>query len=329
MDSTPDHSNRPTVGLLCIPDDVIIYILDFLDSATLAAVTQANQHLQELATPPLYRDITIPWEEGQRIKPQESAARLIRTLSKRPSLKVLVQSIENAPSVLSIDPLERVWSEHTDSSELQDGSSGGGAPTRKQLCRVPLDVMKSCVNLRSVNVVEAGSYLYFIDQCRWLNFLLDPSICLKHLKFLNRPEGRVNCHQWNGLFGCILDVQLSLECLDCPVSNRMNAFEEGRMEKWAPNLRALGGGHLGPFKVLLSNKRSIEKLVVRSIPMEGTSSLLAERLEAVDTVKEIVYRGRAKDELVDFPALFGTVPSLRTFRGEVWLDFPTEDDFLQ
>ncbi|KAG8916022.1 hypothetical protein FRC01_003432 [Tulasnella sp. 417] len=63
--------------------------------------------------------------------------------------------------------------------------------------------------------------------------------------------------------------------------------------------------------------------------MEDTSSLFAERLEAVDTVKEIVYWGRAEHELIDFPALFGTIPSLRIFRGEVWLDFSTEDDFLQ
>ncbi|KAG8912606.1 hypothetical protein FRC01_005000 [Tulasnella sp. 417] len=134
---------------------------------------------------------------------------------------------------------------------------------------------------------------------------------------------------WNRFIGRILDAQLSLEYFDCPISNTEAEFEEGRVEKWVPKLRVLGGDHLGPFEVLLSNKRSIEKLVVRSIPMGDISSLFAERLEAVDTVTEIIYREPEEDQVIDFPALFGTMPSLRTFRGEMWLNFPTEYDFLQ
>ncbi|KAG8916023.1 hypothetical protein FRC01_003433 [Tulasnella sp. 417] len=292
-------------------------------------MAQANRHLQDLVTPSLYRNITIPGKEGPDIELQQAGARLIRTLSERPSLAVLVREIENAPSILPIGPLETIWAEGANTSEPDEESSGRGAHTRTQLCRVPLDVMRSCVNLQSLSVVEAGSYLYFVDQCQWLNFLLDPSTRLKSLKFHVNTEGQVNEGMWNYFFGSILDIQVSLEHLECPISNRKAGFEEGHMETWVPNLRVLGGDHLGPFRALLSNKRSIEKLVVHSIPMEDISSLFAERLEAVDTVTEIIYWEPEEDQVVDFPALFGTMPSLRTFRGEMWLDFSTEDDFLQ
>ncbi|KIO29941.1 hypothetical protein M407DRAFT_226107 [Tulasnella calospora MUT 4182] len=242
MDSSPDHYHWPRVGLCRIPDDVILYILDCLQSSALGAMTLANRHLQELATPALYRNITIPQKEDKHIEHEESAARLLRTLSRRPSLAVLVRSLENAPPVIPLELRSRIDSEHMDPSDPQTE--------------------------------------YFPTSA------------------------------WNRFVGRILDAQLSLEHLDYPFDNKRPVFVKEMMEKWAPKLRVLGGSQVGGFKAFLSNKHSIETLVLKS----------------ANTIKELVYQGQEKDS-IDFGELFATVPWLSSFRGETWLSVPLEDFF--
>ncbi|KAG8911477.1 hypothetical protein FRC01_005690, partial [Tulasnella sp. 417] len=293
-------------------------------------MTQANRHLQDLTTPALYRNITIPRKENEDDKHQRSAARLIRTLSERPPLAALVRSIENAPCFIRLRILERNLSEHTDPSGPQNGLPEESAHSFRRLYQVPINVMKSCVNLQSLSVVGPGPSACMIETCRWLNLLLDPNIKLRNLRVFSYPRSRTARYLWGHFVAKVLDVQLSLEYLDYSFDNHRPEFRVGRTAIWAPKLRVLGGKHLGGLRALLSNERPIETLVVRSLPMKDICGLGADRLKSVDTLKEIIYQGPVEDEQPDLLELFGAMPtSLRIFRGEMWLNFPTEDHFLQ
>ncbi|KAG8916024.1 hypothetical protein FRC01_003434, partial [Tulasnella sp. 417] len=82
MDATPVRFNRPRFKLLYFPDDVMIYILDFLDSTALASMALGNRYMQTLVTPTLYRNIIIPGGGGEltQLQRQRSTIRLLRTL---------------------------------------------------------------------------------------------------------------------------------------------------------------------------------------------------------------------------------------------------------
>lgn len=326
MDSSPDHYHWPRVGLCRIPDDVILYILDCLQSSALGAMTLANRHLQELATPALYRNITIPQKEDKHIEHEESAARLLRTLSRRPSLAVLVRSLENAPPVIPLELRSRIDSEHMDPSDPQTVFSEQSSPGDSLLGSISVDAMKSCVNLRALTVTGAIPSSSILEIGEWLHFLFDPSIKLKSLKLLVYPKEYFPTSAWNRFVGRILDAQLSLEHLDYPFDNKRPVFVKEMMEKWAPKLRVLGGSQVGGFKAFLSNKHSIETLVVRSISMTDIPRFLGSQLKSANTIKELVYQGQEKDS-IDFGELFATVPWLSSFRGETWLSVPLEDFF--
>ncbi|KAG9050681.1 hypothetical protein FS837_003408 [Tulasnella sp. UAMH 9824] len=330
MDSTPDPSTWQRVELHHIPDDVIIYILDFLESTTLAAMTLVNRYLQQLATPALYRNITIPKKTVGVGGKRRSAALLLRTLSRSPELAVLVRHLENAPPFISSPLLRSIWFEPTSSSNSPTGYAEQSAYTSEEFNRISIDVMKSCVNLRSLVVLGNAFSLDIVDPCQWLGFLLHSSIKLKKLKALVYMAGGSVRRVWNGFVASVLDVQLSLESLELSFDNRNPVFEKERMDKWAPKLRILSVSPAAGLKALLCKKRSIETVVICSIPARDISHLCAKELKNADTVKEIVYRGPMKDELVNFAELFGAMPtSLRIFRGEMSLRFSTEDFFLQ
>ncbi|KAG8961634.1 hypothetical protein FRC00_011624 [Tulasnella sp. 408] len=333
MDSVqlPAHSNWPRVGLHLIPDDVIIYILDFFESTTLAAMTLANRHLHELATPALYRHITIPEKEGGNSEHRQSAARLLRTLSRRPSLTIFVQHLENAPPQIPLHALKSIWTDHADLSDSNPRSAEQDAHAHSNLQHVAVDVMKSCVNLRSLHVAGTVSTLQVLDRPQWLSFLLDSSIRLKRFKILTYPEGPLTGRIWQDFVASILDVQLSLEYLDInQCSNKNPPFEEEIMEGWAPKLRILVGRHVGGLRPLLSNKRSIETVVVRSILRSDISFLCGDQLRSTDNIKEVIYQGPEAVEPNNFPVLFSAMPaSLRIFRVEIWLDIGTEEIFFQ
>ncbi|KAG8900001.1 hypothetical protein FRC00_000253 [Tulasnella sp. 408] len=328
MDSTPDRYCWPRVGLRRIPDDVIFYILDFLQSTALGAMTLANRHLQDLATPALYRYITIPKKEDKHVEHQESAARLLRTLSQRPSLTLLVRSLENAPPVIPLQLLSRISSEHTDPSDSQAVPPEEISSRDSLLGSGLADVMKSCVNLRSLTVDGEVPVLSFLETGNWLSFLLDRSINLKDLKLFVYPKGGIAMAAWNQFVARILEVQLSLEYLDYSFDNKTPVFAGEQMEKWTPKLRILGGTQVGGFEALLSSKRSIETMVVRSIPMMDFPHLLGSQLKSASNIKELIYHGPEKDS-IDFGELFATMPWLSSFRGETWLSVPLEDFFLK
>ncbi|KAG9050679.1 hypothetical protein FS837_003406 [Tulasnella sp. UAMH 9824] len=328
MDPTPDRYSWPRVGLRHIPDDVIFYILDFLQSTSLRAMTLANRHLQRLATPALYRNITLPKKEDKQFEHQESAARLLRTLLRHPSLTVLVRSLENAPPIIPRQLLSRISSEHTDPSDSQAVSPETISSRDPPLGSNPADVMKSCVNLRSLTVAGEVPFLSTLETGNWLSFLLDPSINLKDLKLLVYPKGGIAMAAWNQFVAQILEVQLSLEYLDYSFDNKNPVFAGEQIERWASKLRILGGSQVGGFEALLSNKRSIETMVVRSIPMMDIPHLLGSQLKSANTIRELVYHGPEKDS-IDFGELFATMPCLSSFRGETWLSVPLEDFFLK
>ncbi|KAG9050682.1 hypothetical protein FS837_003409 [Tulasnella sp. UAMH 9824] len=332
MDSIPAHSNLPRVGLHLIPDDIILYIFDVLESTTVAAMTLANRHLQELATPTLYRNITIPRKEGRNIEHLKSAARLLRTLSGRPSLTILVQYLENAPPHIPLHLLGSIWSEHTDLSGSHAVAAEQSAHSHPRLRRLAVDAMKSCVNLRSLGV--AGTFsLEIVESSPWLAItcLLDSRIKLKMFKTSANWDDSVSGKIWNHLVARILDVQLSLDYLDFPFTYVDPPLGEERMEKWAPKLRILVGSRTPQLKALLSDTRPIETLVVRSVSMNDMALLCGDQLGGVDTIKEIIYQGpEVVEPFTSFPAMFGAMPpSLRIFRGEIWLDLPAEDCFFQ
>ncbi|KAG8961633.1 hypothetical protein FRC00_011623 [Tulasnella sp. 408] len=318
------------VGLRLIPDDIIIYILDFLESTTVAAVTLANRHLQELATPTLYRNITIPRKEDRDVENQKSAARLLRTLSERPSLTTLVRHLERAPPQIPLHLLELIWSEHTDLSESHRGSAEQGSHPNSHLRQVAVDVMKSCVNLRSLAVAGTVSTLYIMDPDQWLSFLIDSSIKLKRFKVCADPDHPLTEALWNHFVAGFLDVQLSLDYLDFPFQYLNFTFEDKRVEKWAPNLRVLVGRYSAQLTALLSDKRPIETLVLPSVSMSDIA-LWRDQLKSADTIKEIIYQGpEVVEPFTSFPVLFGGMPpSLRIFRSEIWLDLPAKDCFFE
>ncbi|KAG8911478.1 hypothetical protein FRC01_005691 [Tulasnella sp. 417] len=293
-------------------------------------MTLADRHMQDLATPALYRNIIIPRKEEEHEKHQKSAARLVRTLSGRPSLAVLVRGIENAPCFIWVRLLERILFEHADPLGSQNGSLGESTNAITELHHLPVDVMKICVNLQSLSVVGQAPPVDASGTWRWLNFLLNPNIKLKNLRVWCYPRSRIPRASWGFFVAKVLDVQSSLEYLDYSFDNQCPKYGADRVNSWAPELQVLAGNYIGGLRALLSTKRSIGTLVVRSVPMRDFSLLCADQLKTVDTLKEIIYQGPVEDEQPDLLELFGAMPtSLRIFRGEMWLNFPTEDDLFQ
>ncbi|KAG8961635.1 hypothetical protein FRC00_011625 [Tulasnella sp. 408] len=330
MDSTSYRLNWPKFGSRRIPDDIMIYILDFLESTALAAMALANRHLKEVITPTLYRTITIPGGGNNYISHQTSAAQFIRTLMHRPSLAVLVRHLENAPPVIPSYLLGSACLGCTIFSPLIPAFAEQGGSSGSQPHGLPMDVMKLCVNLRSLTVAGLVPFHLTRETNNWLNFLLDPSIKLKRLKLLAHAQHDTIKTRWNRFVAQILDVQLSLEYLEYPFDNKYPEIEKERIDKWVPELRVLCGDDVRGFKALLSGKRSIETVVVRGIPMKDIRRFLGAQLTDVDTIEELVYQGPEVDSL-NFADLFETVPSLKVFSGEVWLSVvdPLEDLFLQ
>ncbi|KAG8892498.1 hypothetical protein FRC01_014125, partial [Tulasnella sp. 417] len=326
MDPLPDHPNLPRIGPHHIPDDVIIYLLDFLDSTAIATMALATRHLQALVTPTLYRTITIPGKEGNHIR---SAAILLRTLSKRPSLTALVRHLENAPPLIPPLVLESVWLENTPPSNSLAAFAGQGGYAQSWSHSLPVEVMKSCVNLQTLTVCGTITSYMIAEADKWLNFLLDPKIKLKSLKLLVNPTNGMIRNIWNNFIAQILDVQSSLEYLDYPFDDKY-PVEKERTESWAPKLRMLCGNDVCGFKALLSPKRSIETLVVRSIPVTDIRRCFGAQLNEASTVEEFVYQG-PKVGSTNFADLFEMVPSLKIFRGETWLSAmnPLEDLFWE
>ncbi|KIO29940.1 hypothetical protein M407DRAFT_20999 [Tulasnella calospora MUT 4182] len=205
MDTIMGHSNGPIVGSHRIPDDIIIYILDFLESDTLGTMARASRHLQEVVTPTLYCKITIPQKEGKDIEHQKTAARLLRTLSRKSSLTALVRHFENAPTLVPPEVLKSVCSEHTYPSNLETGS-GDQSSLVHPSHPVPEDAMRSCVNLQSLTVAGTIDIGNINGTGGWLSFLLDPSIKLKNLRLLVYPQGLLTWAIWNSFVVKILDI---------------------------------------------------------------------------------------------------------------------------
>ncbi|KAG9050680.1 hypothetical protein FS837_003407 [Tulasnella sp. UAMH 9824] len=330
MDSIPYCPNWPKFGLRRIPNDIMIYILDFLESTALAAMALANRHLNELITPTLYRTITIPGGGNHGISHQISAARLIRTLMHRPSLTVLVRHLENAPPVIPSYLLRSICSGRLTLSYSGPAFAQQDGHADSQPYGLPMDVMKSCVNLRSLTVAGLVTSHPLRETDKWLNFLLDPRIKLKRLKLLAYAQHNIIKTTWNRFVAQILDVQRSLEYLEYPFDNKYPEIERESIDKWVPELRVLCGDDVRGFKALLSRNRPIETVVVRGIPMKDIRRSFGPQLTSVDTIEELVYEGPQVDSL-NFADLFETVPALKIFSGEVWLSVvdPLEDLFLQ
>lgn len=66
----PTMATAMAASLENLPYEILVYIFQELDRTTLRVVCLSSSHMNELATPLLYRDVSIqlPYEEPNRIR---------------------------------------------------------------------------------------------------------------------------------------------------------------------------------------------------------------------------------------------------------------------
>ncbi|KAG8961637.1 hypothetical protein FRC00_011627 [Tulasnella sp. 408] len=192
-----------------LPEDILLYTLGFLESHILLAIVRANQRLHALATPVLYRHIVLP-NPQHVLANRTTAARLLITLSKNPSLAVFIQSMENAPPTIPPALIYSIPPETISRARVPGLTASEQVEVPQTSLNNP---MRFCVNMRSLKVQTPIQANGVHEDGGWLNFLLEPGIKLKKLTLLVKPHPS-GVPAWNRFLARVLDHQTSLEYLD-------------------------------------------------------------------------------------------------------------------
>ncbi|KAG8946623.1 hypothetical protein FRC04_011517 [Tulasnella sp. 424] len=312
-----------------LPEDLLLYILAFLNSHILSAVARANRRLHALATPILYRSIVLPNPQLVMAN-RRAAAKLLIALVKNPSLGPFIQHLENAPPTIPATLVYGVPSENVTGAPIPGliTDEDGDIPQERLS-----NAMRSCVNLRSLKVQTPMQVSGLQENGGWLNFLLEPEIKLKKLTVLAKPVS-TGILAWNRYLARVLDIQTSLEHLDftgffpeIDHSAQQSVFPEGRMEKWTPNLRTLKGSRISAFTTLLSNERPLERVAVRGVSLTDIRWFIAPSLKKAVGLREFSCYQAPSGRDVDLGVLFQAMPALRIFRVKTSLEIPLDDLF--